>query len=114
MPTKLPAFRNPKLADARRPGAGAAARERPFDDGQEFPVVVFNHGLGRSRTSYSTVCEDLASYGFVLVAMEPRDGSGARSSVDVPEGRNSPELNQDERGSASALGFERAKDEATT
>lgn len=108
--TKLPAFRNPKLADAWRSGAGAGARERPLDNRQEYPVIVFSHGLGGSRTMYSTVCGNLASYGFVVVAMEHRDGSGARSYVNVPEERNPQDLNQDERGRASESDLKRAKD----
>lgn len=100
--TKLPAYRNSRLADVWPGGAGPATHETPHDDLRpEFPVVVFSHGLGGSRTMYSTVCGNLASYGFVVVAMEHRDGSGARSYVNVPEGRESPQLSQDERGSAS-------------
>lgn len=45
---------------------------------------------------YSTVCGILASYRFVVVAMEHRDGHSAKSYVNVPEGRKSPELSQDE------------------
>ncbi|KAK7713422.1 hypothetical protein SLS64_004672 [Diaporthe eres] len=109
--TKLPAHRNSKLADARPRGTGAAARETPSNDLRpKFPVVVFSHGLGGSRTMQSTVCGDLASYGFVVVAMEHRDGSGARSYVNVPERRNSPELSQDERRIASGSELKHAAD----
>lgn len=109
--TKLPAFRNPRLANTRPSGAGAGAtvRERLFEDLRpKFPVVVFSHGLGGSRTMYSTVCGDLASYGFVVVAMEHRDGSGARSYVNVPEKRESPDPSQSERGSASETEHQQA------
>lgn len=109
--TKLPACRNSKLADARPRGTGAAARETPPNDLRpKFPVVVFSHGLGGSRTMYSTVCGDLASYGFVVVAMEHWDGSGARSYVNVPEGRTSPELSQDKRRSASGSELKHSTD----
>lgn len=100
MLTKLPARRNAKLAQAKpsvsAEQTGAADGQQHSSDGRPmFPVVVFSHGLGGSRTMYSTVCGDLASYGFVVVAMEHRDGSGARSYVNVPPDRDSPELNSD-------------------
>lgn len=109
--TKLPALRNSRLADAWPADAGAAAHETPYEDLRPiFPVVVFSHGLGGSRTMYSSVCGDLASYGFVVIAMEHRDGSGARSYVNVPEGRGSPQLSQDGRGSASGSELKHATD----
>lgn len=36
------------------------------------PVVLFSHGLGGLRTTYSTVCTDLASHGFLVAAIEHR------------------------------------------
>ncbi|GAB1606632.1 platelet-activating factor acetylhydrolase-like [Argonauta hians] len=42
-----------------------------------FPVVVFSHGLGGMRTTYSTLCVDLASHGFIVVTVEHRDGSAS-------------------------------------
>ncbi|CAG0918536.1 unnamed protein product [Notodromas monacha] len=58
------------------------------DDGNEenakrkFPVVVFSHGLGQCRSSYSVLCSHLASHGFVVAAIEHR-------------GLNAIHLNQD-------------------
>jgi platelet-activating factor acetylhydrolase len=38
----------------------------------ELPAVVFSHGLGGIRTTYSSVCSDLASHGYVVAAIEHR------------------------------------------
>lgn len=91
--TKLPAARNARLAEERPPSSSpepnrvAKVEAGTNANSPKFPVVVFSHGLGGSRTMYSTICGDLASYGFVVVAMEHRDGSGARSYVNIPPGR---------------------------
>ncbi|CCD70130.1 1-alkyl-2-acetylglycerophosphocholine esterase [Caenorhabditis elegans] len=41
----------------------------------KWPVLVFSHGLGGSRTFYSTYCTSLASHGYVVAAVEHRDSS---------------------------------------
>ncbi|KAI0391492.1 hypothetical protein F5Y17DRAFT_468210 [Xylariaceae sp. FL0594] len=87
--TKLPAFRNAKLAGARRDGADVPAgnQDRSLPDGKDepvFPVVIFSHGLGGTRTCYSAVCGEMASNGVIVAAIEHRDRSGARSYVNLP------------------------------
>jgi platelet-activating factor acetylhydrolase len=99
--TKLPAFRNAKLADywAKSPSKDT---QPPDNDGSgeegchlskpTFPVILFSHGLGGSRLCYSTICGELASYGFIVVAVEHRDGSGARTLVNLPESVDEAEI----------------------
>ncbi|CAB9517044.1 Platelet-activating factor acetylhydrolase 2, cytoplasmic [Seminavis robusta] len=42
-----------------------------------FPVVLFSHGLGGCMEMYTQLCQQVASHGFIVVAMEHEEGSGA-------------------------------------
>jgi platelet-activating factor acetylhydrolase len=47
----------------------------------QLPVLVFSHGFASSRTDYTNYLGELASRGYVVAAIEHRDGSGPGSLV---------------------------------
>jgi platelet-activating factor acetylhydrolase len=49
--------------------------------GGSFPVLIFSHGFASSRTDYTHYLGELASRGYIVAAIEHRDGSGPGSIV---------------------------------
>ena len=48
-----------------------------IDCDEHFPVIILSHGIGGNRTTYSTYCCQLASHGYLVAAVEHRDGSAS-------------------------------------
>ncbi|KAJ6598884.1 platelet-activating factor acetylhydrolase, isoform II-domain-containing protein [Mycena vulgaris] len=65
---KIPVYPNARL----RP---------PGDDRKQWPLVIFSHGLGGSRTAYSQLCCAMAASGRVVLAIEHRDGTAAACTL---------------------------------
>ncbi|KAK7695749.1 hypothetical protein QCA50_000386 [Cerrena zonata] len=72
---KLPAYPNAPLLPPSR---------GKDNHGQPWPLVIFSHGLGGTRTNYSHICSRLASQGRVVLAIEHRDGTAPCVAKELP------------------------------
>lgn len=114
MLTKLRSYRNtppakhwPPKGNAKDCGYTVRDQEGPAPEGMPeepiFPVMMFTHGLGGTRTAYSSLCTEFASYGFIVCAVEHRDGSGPRSFINHPKPNTSGQ-NRDKPGPEERTG----------
>jgi len=52
---------------------------------QSYPLMVFSHGLMGSSDSYTKTCADIASHGFIVVAVDHEDGSASFARTEKGE-----------------------------
>ncbi|OAR02437.1 hypothetical protein LLEC1_04028 [Akanthomyces lecanii] len=57
-------------------------------DNQRWPTMIFSHGLGGNRTSYSYIAGSLASHGVVVFCPEHRDGSAVVTYIRLKDQMN--------------------------
>lgn len=89
--TEIPAGVDAPLQGSGRSSVGLTERygsqaqlileDEEQDELSKFPVLVFSHGMASMRTSYTHYLASLASRGYVVAAVEHRDGSGPGSIV---------------------------------
>lgn len=56
----------------------------PNTENQRWPTMIFSHGLGGGRNSYSYIAGSLASHGVVVICPEHRDGSAVTTFMRSP------------------------------
>ncbi|KAK5993750.1 Platelet-activating factor acetylhydrolase-like protein [Cladobotryum mycophilum] len=61
-----------------------ATMQQAETDDKRWPTMIFSHGLGGSRNSYSYIAGSLASHGVVVFCPEHRDGSAVASFARIP------------------------------
>ena len=59
--------------------ARESAKTAKISPTQDLPVIIFSHGLVGMRTTCSSLCVQLASFGYVVIAVEHRDGTACMS-----------------------------------
>ena len=64
------------LPAQRSSGAGAT----------RWPVIIFSHGLAGCADMYTDLCRSLASFGYIVIALEHEDGSGVHATR-ISDGR---------------------------
>ncbi|KAI0459938.1 phospholipase A2 [Xylaria acuta] len=61
---------------------------QPETPNGRWPTMIFSHGLGGSRNTYSQIAGSLASHGVVVFCPEHRDGSAVASFIRMPYQQN--------------------------
>ncbi|WVF67465.1 hypothetical protein IAT40_002221 [Kwoniella sp. CBS 6097] len=81
---KIPVYPFASLLVPRASSSDSTSSTSPSS--AQYPLVIFSHGLAGTRHTYSQFCAGLASEGYVVLALEHRDGSGPAVCLPSSEG----------------------------
>ncbi|KAH9930236.1 platelet-activating factor acetylhydrolase, isoform II-domain-containing protein [Fomitopsis serialis] len=76
----------PPPANPPEPADSNTANPPTAENRGKWPLVIFSHGVGCSRLMYSQICGELASRGYVVAALEHRDGTSPSSKITDDKG----------------------------
>ncbi|KAJ2901500.1 hypothetical protein MKZ38_001728 [Zalerion maritima] len=86
--TNIPALKNVALYQSSpyNPSPASDSESTAAEESDSrWPTMIFSHGLGGSRNSYSHIAGSVASHGVVVICPEHRDGSSILSFIRDPE-----------------------------
>lgn len=78
---EIPAEVDVPLASREKDLGREGSHEHIINPESRFPVLIFSHGFASSRTDYTQYLGELASRGYVVAALEHRDGSCPGSMI---------------------------------
>lgn len=78
---EIPAEVDVPLAASEKDMGREGSHEHTVNPDSKFPVLIFSHGFASSRTDYTQYLGELASRGYVIAAVEHRDGSCPGSMI---------------------------------
>ncbi|KAH9832525.1 platelet-activating factor acetylhydrolase, isoform II-domain-containing protein [Rhodofomes roseus] len=76
----------PPAASPPKPADSSTSNPPTPENRGKWPLVIFSHGVGCSRLMYSQICGELASRGYVVAALEHRDGTSPSSKITDDKG----------------------------
>lgn len=94
-------WRNPTKVQAH-----SLENAEPSSARETFPIIVFRSGIGAASVDYTTVAEDLASHGYVVVSA---DAPYSTWSVVMPDGRVMHKTDRGNPGDALISEAERSR-----
>jgi len=74
-PLAIPVTRTDQGSCGGNSHGGGNSIDDSGNNSNGFPLLIFSHGLFGGREMYTSLCQDLASWGFIVLVIQHQDGS---------------------------------------